>query len=84
MEKVGTGHLRVMVRCKKAEELVVSILEAFERVNVNVVEARICCKHLFGMEAIVEDTVDAAVLSDAVLKVIQKQTQICILKSSNL
>lgn len=71
VDKVGRGHLTVMVTCKKGEDLLVSIMEEFERLNVNVVQARVSCKHFFGMEAIVEDTVDAAVLSDAILKVIQ-------------
>lgn len=75
MEKLGTGHLIVMVTCKKREEILVSILEAIEKLNVNVVQARVSCKHFFGMEAIVEDTVDAAILSDAIHEVIQNQTQ---------
>lgn len=78
MEKVGEGYLRVMVTCKKGEEILVSILEAFEKLNVNVVQARVSCNHFFGMEAIVEDTVDAATLSAAILEVIHKQTPKCI------
>ncbi|XP_057797629.1 uncharacterized protein LOC131013528 [Salvia miltiorrhiza] len=78
VEKIGTGHLVVLVTCKKGEEILVSILEAFEKLNVNVVQARVSCNHFFGMEAIVQDSVDAAILSHAILEVIQKQTQICI------
>ncbi|KAH6765281.1 hypothetical protein C2S52_014337 [Perilla frutescens var. hirtella] len=79
VEKLETGKLVVMVTCKRGEEMLVSILEEFERLNVNVVQARVSCKHFFGMEAIVEDTVDAAILSDAILKVIQNQTPKCVL-----
>lgn len=71
MEKIGTGYLMVIVTCKKGEEMLVSILEVFEKMNVNVLQARVSCKHFFGMEAIVEDTVDAATLTEAILKVIQ-------------
>ncbi|KAL8507177.1 hypothetical protein ACS0TY_017907 [Phlomoides rotata] len=71
VEKIGAGYLMVIVTCKKGDEMLVSILEAFEKMNVNVVQARVSCKHFFGMEAIVEDTVDAAALSEAILKVIQ-------------
>lgn len=76
MEKAGTGHLVVMVTCKKGEEILVSILEAFEKLNVNVLQARVSCNHFFGMEAIVEDTIDASILRDAILQLIQPQTQI--------
>ncbi|KAL1562627.1 hypothetical protein AAHA92_05190 [Salvia divinorum] len=74
VEKVGTGHLRVMVTCKKGEEILVSLLEAFEKLKVNVVQARVSCNHFFGMEAIVEDTIDASILRDAILELIQQQT----------
>ncbi|KAG6423628.1 hypothetical protein SASPL_114029 [Salvia splendens] len=75
VEKVGTGHQVVMVTCKKGEEILVSILEAFEKLNVNVVQARVSCNHFFGMEAIVEDTIDASILRDAIVELIQRQTQ---------
>ncbi|KAG6420578.1 hypothetical protein SASPL_117112 [Salvia splendens] len=74
VEKVGTGHLVVMVTCKKGEEILVSILEAFEKLNVNVVQARVSCNHFFSMEAIVQDTIDASILRDSILELIQQQT----------
>ncbi|KAI3456124.1 hypothetical protein Pfo_012787 [Paulownia fortunei] len=77
VEKLGTEYLLVRVTCKKGEELLVSILEAFEEMNLNVVQARVTCKHFFGMEAIVKADIDAAILNDAILKVIQRQTENC-------
>ncbi|KAL0305600.1 UNVERIFIED_CONTAM: hypothetical protein Sradi_5977300 [Sesamum radiatum] len=78
VEKVGgTEYILVKVRCKKSEELLVSILEAFEEMNVNVVEAKLTnSTHLFRMEAILHahhDT-DATVLHQAILTLIQTQT----------
>ncbi|KAK4399262.1 hypothetical protein Sango_1401700 [Sesamum angolense] len=79
VEKVGgTEYIVVKVRCKKSEELLVSILEAFEEMNVNVVEAKLTnSTHLFRMEAILHahhDT-DATILHQAILTLIQTQTQ---------
>lgn len=75
VEKLGaTGYLVVTVTCKKHEEMLVSILEAFEEMNVNVVQARVTCKHLFAMEAIVEASIDTAILNQAILNVVQTQT----------
>ncbi|GFP97436.1 hypothetical protein PHJA_001887700, partial [Phtheirospermum japonicum] len=75
VEKLGAGYLAVMVTCKKGEEMMVSILEAFDKLNVNVVQAKATCKHFFGMEAIVEaNDIDATILNQAILKVIQTQT----------
>ncbi|KAL0407443.1 UNVERIFIED_CONTAM: hypothetical protein Slati_4058200 [Sesamum latifolium] len=72
--------LMVRVRCKnKGDELLVSMLEVFERMNVNVVEARVTsCNHFFGMEAIVDanNVVDAAtILHQAILHLLQTQNQ---------
>lgn len=77
VENLGTGYLVVRVTCKKGEELLVSILEAFEEMNLNVVQARVTCKHFFGMEAIVKADIDATILNEAILKVVQMQTQKC-------
>ncbi|PIN21432.1 hypothetical protein CDL12_05856 [Handroanthus impetiginosus] len=77
VEKLGTGYLIVRVTCKKGEEMLVSILEAFEEVNLNVIQARVTCKHFFGMEAIVKADIDATILNEVILKVIQRQTQNC-------
>ncbi|XP_042009865.1 uncharacterized protein LOC121758550 [Salvia splendens] len=51
VENVGRGFLAVRVRCKKGEQIMGSILEMFEELNLNVVQASITCKNFFGMEA---------------------------------
>ncbi|KAK6124182.1 hypothetical protein DH2020_042091 [Rehmannia glutinosa] len=75
VEKLGTGHLVVRITCKKGEHLLVSILEVFEEMNLNVLQARVTSNHFFGMEAIVKTDVDASILNEAILKVIQRQTE---------
>ncbi|PIN06683.1 hypothetical protein CDL12_20746 [Handroanthus impetiginosus] len=76
VEKLGTGYLIVTVTCKKGEELLVSILEAFEKLNLNVVQTRVPCKHFFGMEAIVEaNNIHEATLKEAILQVIQNHAE---------
>ncbi|XP_073057525.1 uncharacterized protein [Primulina eburnea] len=73
VEKFGSGFFSVRVTCKKSEEILGSILEALEGMKMNVVQARVTCKHFFGMEAIVEaasaDT-DETVVNEAVLKAV--------------
>lgn len=75
VEKVGAGFIAVRVRCKKVEGLAVSILEAFEEMDVKVMQARLTCncKHLFGMEAILkaDHHIDASILNQAILNLIQ-------------
>ncbi|XP_047952017.1 uncharacterized protein LOC125197326 isoform X1 [Salvia hispanica] len=75
VENVGRGFLAVRVRCKKGEQIMGSILEMFEELNLNVVQASITCKNFFGMEAIVEAEIDAAVLNKAILDLVRVQTQ---------
>ncbi|KAL0442619.1 UNVERIFIED_CONTAM: hypothetical protein Slati_1984600 [Sesamum latifolium] len=74
----GTEYILVKVRCKKSEELLVSILEAFEEMNVNVVEAKLGnCDNLFRVEAILHPhhhDIDATILHQALLSLIQTQT----------
>ncbi|KAK4440076.1 hypothetical protein Salat_0342500 [Sesamum alatum] len=74
----GTEYVVVKVRCKKSEELLVSILEAFEEMNVNVVEARLNnSNHLFRMEAILHahHHIDAIILNQTILSLIQTHTR---------
>ncbi|KAL1555961.1 hypothetical protein AAHA92_11639 [Salvia divinorum] len=75
VENVGRGFLAVRVRCKKGEQVLSKILEMFEGLNLNVVEARITCKSFFGMEAVVEADIDAAILNQAILSLVRMQTQ---------
>lgn len=64
------------VTSKKGEELLVPILEAFEDMNLNVVQARVDCQKSLGMEAIIQTTTDATVLGEAILKVLKNHTEI--------
>lgn len=75
MENVGTEYLLVKVRCKKGGEMVGKILEVLEELNLDVVEANIACKHVFELEAIVKADIDAAILNQALLNLVQIQTQ---------
>ncbi|GFP89629.1 hypothetical protein PHJA_001106700 [Phtheirospermum japonicum] len=75
VEKVGTGYLLVRITCKKGENLLVSILEAFEEMNLNVLQARVTSKHFFGMEAIVQADIDASILNQAIRKIIERQAE---------
>ncbi|KAK9014274.1 hypothetical protein V6N11_005437 [Hibiscus sabdariffa] len=76
VEKNGQEFV-VKVRCNKGGDELVSIVEAFEQLGLNVVEARVCCNHFFAMEAIVVDqdqqTTDIKHVTQAVLKAIEKR-----------
>ncbi|XP_073061659.1 uncharacterized protein [Primulina eburnea] len=78
VEKLGTGIFTVRVTCKKSEEIMASILEAFEEMKVNVIQSRETCKHFFGMEAIVEASADTdeTMVNEAVLKAVQNDWKI--------
>ncbi|XP_022847729.1 uncharacterized protein LOC111370285 [Olea europaea var. sylvestris] len=76
VEKDGTRYV-VRVTCKKGQDLLVSIIEAFEEMNLNVLEARVTTKHFFGMEAIAEakgQDIDSRILTQTILNVIQRPT----------
>ncbi|CAI9782085.1 unnamed protein product [Fraxinus pennsylvanica] len=76
VEKDGTRYV-VRVTCKKGEDLLVSIIEAFEEMNLNVLEAKVTSKHFFGMEAIAEakgHDIDSRILTQTILNVIQRPT----------
>ncbi|XP_057493903.1 uncharacterized protein LOC130779320 [Actinidia eriantha] len=53
VDKIG-GEFLMRVRCKKRKNLLVSILETFEEMGLNVVQARVSCNCLLTIEAIVE------------------------------
>lgn len=74
MENLGRDYLLVKIRCKKNEDMLVSVLEAFEEMKLKVLEARITCKVLFGMEAIVKADINADILNQALLKLVRHQT----------
>ncbi|GFZ07129.1 uncharacterized protein LOC130755179 [Actinidia eriantha] len=53
VEKIG-GEFLVRVRCKKGQNLLVSILDTFEEMGLNVLQAKVSCTCLLSIEAIVE------------------------------
>ncbi|KAK8692549.1 hypothetical protein V6N13_076007 [Hibiscus sabdariffa] len=76
VEKVGEEFV-VKVSCSKGGDKLVSILEAFEEVGLNVVEAKVCCTHFFAMEATAvaqhQQTTDIKDVTQAILNAIEKQ-----------
>ncbi|KAK3010462.1 hypothetical protein RJ639_011070 [Escallonia herrerae] len=79
VEKLGKGF-QVRVACKKGQDLLVSILEAFEGMGLDVLHAKVSCNYFFGMVAIVEAHQDQAIdvrdVTQAVVKAIQKQREV--------
>ncbi|MFQ6643629.1 hypothetical protein Gotur_018421 [Gossypium turneri] len=67
----------VKVRCNRGGDKLVSIVEAFEELGLNVVRARVCCNHFFAMEAIVvpqdQQATKTKDVTQAILKAIDKQ-----------
>ncbi|XP_062095206.1 uncharacterized protein LOC133801080 [Humulus lupulus] len=62
VEKTEEGFMNVRVRCEKGEDTLVSVLEAFENIGLQVLQARVSCTNgLFYMEA---TTISTNVVSD--------------------
>ncbi|XP_022720824.1 uncharacterized protein LOC111278471 [Durio zibethinus] len=76
VEKIGEEFV-VKVTCNKEGDKLVSILEAFEELGLNVHQATVSCSHFFAMEAIAvardQQTTDIKDITQAVLKAIEKQ-----------
>ncbi|OMO76156.1 hypothetical protein CCACVL1_15861 [Corchorus capsularis] len=79
VEKNGE-QFEVKVTCNKGGDKLVSILEAFDELGLNVVQARVSCNHFFAMEAIAvvdhdqgQQTIDIKDVTQAVLKAIEQQ-----------
>lgn len=51
MEKIEEGF-HVRVTCEKAEDTLISILEAFDEMGLNILQAKVSCNSYFSMEAI--------------------------------
>ncbi|XP_021295146.1 uncharacterized protein LOC110424782 [Herrania umbratica] len=75
VEKIGEEFV-VKVTCNKGGDKLVSILEAFDELGLNVLQARVSCNHFFSMEAIAvaqdQQTTDIKDITQAVLKAIEK------------
>ncbi|KAL1292433.1 hypothetical protein HN51_060873 [Arachis hypogaea] len=81
VEKVKGGRFVVRIKCEKGGEKLVSILEAFEEMSVNVENAKVSCEGGFSMDAIIavpqenDQTLDVTHLTEALLKAIEKQSE---------
>ncbi|XP_077226961.1 uncharacterized protein LOC143860276 [Tasmannia lanceolata] len=80
VERMEKGVV-VQVTCKKGRELLVSILEVFEEVGLEVLQAKVSCNHnnSFFMEAIVQEQkregLDVSVVKEAVLKALESKVE---------
>ncbi|KAK8551459.1 hypothetical protein V6N13_119917 [Hibiscus sabdariffa] len=76
VEKVGEEFV-VKVSCNKGGDKLISILEVFEELDLNVLQAKVSCSHFFAMEAIAvardQQTTDIKEVTQAILKAIEKQ-----------
>ncbi|TYJ13241.1 hypothetical protein E1A91_A10G038500v1 [Gossypium mustelinum] len=78
VEKINGEQFVVKVACNKGGDKLVSILEVFDELGLNVVQARVSCRHFFSMEAIIgvgqdQKTSDMKDITDAVLKAIDEE-----------
>ncbi|CAJ2677357.1 unnamed protein product [Trifolium pratense] len=75
IEKIKEGTFKVKVTCEKGGEKFVAILETFEKMCVNVEQARVSCENGFSMEAIIvaeDENLDVRDVNEALLKAIGK------------
>ncbi|KAE9602945.1 hypothetical protein Lal_00050097 [Lupinus albus] len=73
VEKVMAGTFVLRVTCDEGGDKLVSILEAFEKMCLNVEKAKVSCENGFSLEAIVvaeDQTLDAKDVIEALLKAI--------------
>ncbi|KAK9150607.1 hypothetical protein Syun_008916 [Stephania yunnanensis] len=76
VEKIENGFL-VRVTSEKGRDMLVSVLEVFEEMGLNVVQARVSCTHSFCMEAIIETdqvvTLEVREVTQAISKALEKK-----------
>ncbi|KAK9153077.1 hypothetical protein Sjap_000557 [Stephania japonica] len=76
VEKIENGFL-VRVTSEKGKDILVSVLEVFEEMGLNVVHARVSCTHSFCMEAIIEtdqvETLEVKEVTQAISKALEKK-----------
>lgn len=77
MEKTEKGLIEMKVACKMGKDILVPILEVLEKMNLNVVNAKVNCDCIFAMEAVVEELdkapLDLGQLREALLGAIRSQ-----------
>ncbi|CAI8618685.1 unnamed protein product [Vicia faba] len=77
IEKIKAGTFMVKVTCEKGGDKLVDILEAFEKMCVNVEQARVSCENGFSMEAIIvaeDQNLDVREVNEVLLKAIGKKS----------
>lgn len=80
MEKNEEGGFVIRVTCEKEGDTLVSVLEAFEEMGLEVVKARVSCTNLFTMEATAvaaqNQDLDVRDVTQAILKATEKQQHV--------
>ncbi|KAL1826861.1 hypothetical protein ACET3Z_005273 [Daucus carota] len=75
--KTETGQIEIKVACKMGEDILVPVLEVLEKMNLNVIDAKVSCECVFSMEAVVEQLdkapLDLGRVEKAILVAIQTQ-----------
>ncbi|KAK6932715.1 hypothetical protein RJ641_002339 [Dillenia turbinata] len=78
IDKIDQGLVNIRVTCEKGQDnLLVCILEALEKMGLNVLQARVSTHYFFAMEAIAEfqEALDERNVSRAVFDAIEKQVR---------
>ncbi|XP_020203515.1 uncharacterized protein LOC109789060 isoform X2 [Cajanus cajan] len=73
IEKVRTGTFMVRITCEKGGDKLVTVLEAFDEMCLDVQQARVSCENGFSMEAIAvaeNQTLNVRDITEALLKAI--------------
>ncbi|KAL5576966.1 hypothetical protein UlMin_018665 [Ulmus minor] len=76
VEKTEEGTFVIKVRCEKQGDRLVSVLQAFEEMGLQVLQARVSCDKCFAMEATAvsqNEALDVRDVTQAITKAIQKQ-----------
>ncbi|KAI3440027.1 uncharacterized protein J3R85_004180 [Psidium guajava] len=66
----------VKINCERREDGLVSILEALEKMGLDVLQARVSCDHVFSMEAFVvaqDQALEASDVAQAIVRAMEKQ-----------
>ncbi|KAE7995886.1 hypothetical protein FH972_000649 [Carpinus fangiana] len=74
VQKIGQGFL-VRVNCEKGTDRLVTILEAFDKMGLNVQQARVSCSNVFALEAIAaaqDQALGVKEVTKALLRTIEK------------
>ncbi|KAK1351321.1 hypothetical protein POM88_054453 [Heracleum sosnowskyi] len=77
VEKTEKGLIEIKVACEMGKDMLVPVLEVLEKMNLNVLDAKVSCDCIFAMEAVVEELdkapLDMGQVREAILLAIQSQ-----------